>query len=494
LTLRRSEFNPADANWNLNMARPPKKKQNAVHAAISSWLDTLPLPLLESLANQLNTDPVDAKQLLVDRAPKRWVVYEPMVLLPSGSFTPHPWPALLESATPPQKEALWTAILRHLSPPKPKPPLTHLAINEGIPLHLNNNNNNNNNNNATPSQSAAREPAQRGPEQPQDTENLLRAPTALHPLHGSFGPATTTTSPSSSRPTQEDFRSALWVSTTQNGIVQTWAPRHTMFSRGNIKEKARLLSFHQSPSSSSSPLPSSSLRREALRGGGGQKKWAVAVDLYAGIGYFAFSYARLGMRVLCWELNPWSVEGLRRGAEANGFSVRVVTPPPPSGTEEEGGGGGGGEEIDLAEVLFGEGEEESQIVVFLEDNRGAAGRVREARERMMMMSGPARWEVVHVNCGFLPSSQGVWRDAWEIMQTAGGGAGWLHLHENVGVGDIEGRREQIQALFDRWKSESGVDGGAKDAKVEHVELVKTYAPGVWHCVFDVFITRTKCVE
>ncbi|KAK3304097.1 S-adenosyl-L-methionine-dependent methyltransferase [Chaetomium strumarium] len=471
-----------------NMARPPKKKQNPVHAAISSWLDTLPLPLLESLANQLNTDPADAKKFLVERAPKRWVVYEPMVLLPSGSFTSHPWPALLECATPSQKEALWIGILQHLSRGNSKPALTHLAINEGIPLHLNN---------VTPSQSAC-EPAQRRTEQ--DTENLLRAPTALQPLHGSFGPdpPTTTTSSSSSRPTQEDFRSALWVSTTQNGIVQTWVPRHTMFSRGNIKEKARLLSFHHhhqhSPSSPSppppSPSPSSSSSPAARRARkGGEKdalrgKWAV--DLYAGIGYFAFSYARLGMRVLCWELNPWSVEGLRRGAEANGFSVRVVAPPPPqSGTEWEGGGGRGGggesEVDDLAEVLGGG----SQIVVFLEDNRHAAGRVREARERIV---GPARLEVVHVNCGFLPSSQGVWRDAWEIMQTGGCGAGWLHLHENVGVGDIEGRREQIQALFDRWKREGG-DGGAGDAKVEHVELVKTYAPGVWHCVFDVFIKK-----
>ncbi|KAK4236707.1 S-adenosyl-L-methionine-dependent methyltransferase [Achaetomium macrosporum] len=448
------------------MTRPPKKKQNPIHASISSWLDTLPLPFLESLANQLNADAANAKQLLVDRAPKRWVVYEPMVLLPSGSFTAAPWPALLKSVAPPQKEALWTAILHHLSPSNSKPPLTHLAINEGIPLHLSHRNNSA----TTPSQSTGEPGRQQQPSE--EEENLLRAPAALHPLHGSFGPAPST-STSSSRPTQADFRSALWVSTTQNGIVQTWAPRHTMFSRGNIKEKARLLSFH-SPSSSSSSNSRHTARvrkKETLRG-----RWAV--DLYAGIGYFAFSYARLGMQVLCWELNAWSVEGLRRGAEANGFSVRVVTPPS--------AGEGGGNEVDLAEVL-GLGNEEgdrSQIVVFLEDNRRAAGRVREARERI----GAEQLEVVHVNCGFLPSSEGVWRDAWEIVQTGSGGDVWLHLHENVGVGDIEGRKEQVQALFDRWKRERG-DGGPKEAKVEHVELVKTYAPGVWHCVFDVFITR-----
>ena len=42
---------------------------------------------------------------------------------------------------------------------------------------------------------------------------------------------------------------------------------------------------------------------------------SVLWDLYAGIGYFAFSYAKAGVgKVLCWEINPWSVDGLRRGA------------------------------------------------------------------------------------------------------------------------------------------------------------------------------------
>ena len=125
----------------------------------------------------------------------------------------------------------------------------------------------------------------------------------------------------------------------------------------------------------------------------------------------------------------------------------------------------------LAEWLAG-GE---QIVVVLEDNRFAAGRV--ARLGGLL-------EVVHVNCGFLPSSEGVWRDAWAMV---GGGDGWLHLHENVGVGEIEARRGAVQGLLDQW----GEEEEGKEARVEHVELVKTFAPGVWHCVFDVFITRSN---
>ncbi|KAL2184920.1 hypothetical protein L209DRAFT_732282 [Thermothelomyces heterothallicus CBS 203.75] len=422
------------------IGRPPKQRQNALQAAISSWLDSLPPVLVESMTERVAADAganVDTKQLLLAGAPKRWVVYEPMVLLPSGSFTNQPWPALLSSLDPSQREALWTAILGQLSPAN-KPPLTHLAINEGIPLHLP----------SRPSGTGGDDnPA--GEEEHKE-ENLLRSPTRLQPLHGSFG-----NSSPPANPTPSDFDSALWVSTKQNGLVQTWAPLHTMFSRGNIKEKARLLS---SSSSSSS-----------------RRQRQYAVDLYAGIGYFAFSYARLGLRVLCWELNPWSVEGLRRGAAANGFSVRVVE----KKEEEE-------EEEEEEDVLAGD----EQIVVFLEDNRHAAGRIRGWRAR----SGGGI-EVLHVNCGFLPSSQPVWKDAWGMVVSGDGeGQSWLHLHENVGVADIETRRAEIQELFDGWATEENQKqgaGGQRTARVEHVELVKTYAPGVWHCVFDVSITRSN---
>lgn len=463
------------------MARPPKPKQNPVQTAVRIWLDSLPATLLESLneqlgpsnANKTGMDINGIKQTLLDRAPKRWVVYEPMVLLPSGSFSSAPWPSLLSSLTPSQKEPLWTAVLHHISPSPSKPPLTHLAINEGIPLHL------------------SKPPLPPSPPPPTTTahdnneeehqqatrpeENLLRAPTSLHPLYGAFGPSVSSSS-SSSPPTPADFAAALWVTTKQNGLHQTWAPLHTMFSRGNVKEKARLLAFH----SSSPPSPSQQhpwhprhprrlLPARALRG-----KWAV--DLYAGIGYFTLSYAALGLRVLCWELNPWSVEGLRRGARMNGFEVRVVTPPPAVSPGED------GEEEEVVvdmEALFNDG---AQIVVFLEDNAFAAHRVREAHARGLVK----RDEVVHVNCGFLPSSEGVWRDAFGMV----GGEGWLHLHENVGVGEIEGRKGAVQGLFDEWTREDGEEEG-KEATVEHVELVKTYAPDVWHCVFDVFITRSS---
>jgi tRNA wybutosine-synthesizing protein 2 len=447
---------------------------------------------LDSLVDRLITDTGvnstnDAKQLLLARAPKRWVVYEPMVLLPSGSFSAQPWPALLSSLTSAQKEPLWTAILARLSPVNAKPPLTHLAINEGIPLHL------------TQSPDEQRQEGEAHDENKDEKENLLRAPTNLQPLYGDFG-ALPSSSPSSP-PTSADFTSALWVSTTQNGLVQTWSPLHTMFSRGNIKEKARLLSFHSPNTTTSSLTPAQQQRRTMLNPQGSaqaqaqakvqrrvvapgkKEKWAV--DLYAGIGYFVFSYARLGMRVLCWEVNPWSVEGLRRGAERNGFSVRVIIPP--SSTPAAGVGGNSSGEIGLEDddIITASTE---QIIVFLEDNALAAGRIAAARRQ--------GWagEVVHVNCGFLPSSEGVWRDAFGMVDRQG----WLHLHENVGVQDIDARKGEVQGIFDRWRTEDDgnerQEGREAEVEVEHVELVKTYAPGVWHCVFDVFIKRSSAVE
>ncbi|KAK5660705.1 hypothetical protein OQA88_12070 [Cercophora sp. LCS_1] len=374
----------------MSKKRPPKPpKPNPITSAISSWLTALP-------------DPPSDPDSLLTTAPKRWVVYEPLILLPSGSFTSSPWMSLLPSLPPDQQSSLWISILKSIAPK-----CTHLAINEGIPL--------------------------RDASSSSQQENTLRSPSGLRLLYGNFGPADVAS------PTPQDFDTAFWASARQNGIIQTWAPRWTMFSRGNIKEKARLLDFHAH-------------HQEGL--GHGRvvtTRNAWAVDLYAGIGYFVFSYAKLGMRVLCWEINPWSVEGLRRGAVANGFSVRVVR----------------GDELgDNKKIKLG-GE---QVVVFEESNEMCAARMEDLE-----------LEVLHVNCGFLPTSLPSWKTAWKVVVKKGG---WCHLHENVGVEDIERRKQEVQDMFGDWGRDEGVE-----CTMEHVELVKTFAPGVWHCVFDVYVHR-----
>ena len=424
--------------------RPPKQKApNPIASAVQEWLTTLPSEFLERLGHQLAAHPSSlsaaAADLLVSTAPKRWVLYEPMVLLPSGSFSSEPWTSLLDALGADQAAGLWRRVLAAISR-SAREPMTHLAVNEGIPLHAGGG----------------------------GSENVLRSPSGLRILHGDFGPGNDDGGGAA------EYDAAFWVSTRQNGIFQTWAPRWTMFSRGNVKEKARLLDFHAAPASPARGGAGEEAARAEGRGETASRAAALAhrvrskadlaggwaVDLYAGIGYFAFSYARLGLRVLCWELNPWSVEGLRRAAVANRWSVRVVR---------------GDDLARLSTVDMVRGGE--QIVVLLEDNREASRRIAELRA-----AGSSSLDVLHVNCGFLPSSVDTWRPAWDIQRPSGRG-GWLHLHENVGLADLDTRRREIQEMLDRWAREAHE---SRHAHVEHIELVKTFAPDVWHCVFDVY--------
>ncbi|KAI1369022.1 S-adenosyl-L-methionine-dependent methyltransferase [Xylaria arbuscula] len=463
--------------------KPPRQKRNPIEVAINQWYERH-----ETLPKDHNVSD------LVTQAPKRWTAYGSLVLLPAGSFTSDAWRNALNSTIGSSREPvdegkntneddekprgpklLWRMILDEISS-SPKAKLTHLAVNEGIPLHS-----------KTSDDGPSDQPLGHA------SENILRSPGGLRMLYGDFGPSTPA---QPGKVTEDDFSHAFWVSTKQNGITQTWAPRWTMFSRGNIKEKARLLDFHDAKNSTSitkdqqdRDLPH---RRIPLK----QRQGTVAVDLYAGIGYFAFCYATLGFRVLCWELNPWSVEGLRRGAEANGWSVRVVHPTPETSDCSR------GEEKMLREILAG-GE---TIVVFLEDNTRAAGRIRRLDElsresktqhkeneddRNGSSTELRMSRITHVNCGLLPTSQGSWGTAWEIASEAQ--RAWFHIHENVGVSDIETMKEEIRGWFAERARSLEASGDADThtgVRAEHVELVKTFAPGVWHCVFDLYVKRS----
>ncbi|PBP27748.1 tRNA wybutosine-synthesizing protein [Diplocarpon rosae] len=395
--------------------RPPRPKAaHPIEAAVGSWLETLPVGLLESVE-------LTAAELLAI-TPRRWVVYPPMVLLPAGSFGAE-WAFLGLGDMSPHVETLWELMLHRIGEKEGKGRLTHLAVNSGIPSRK------------TPAPGADRSPDR---EERAGAENILRTPSGLIMLHGHFGPRL---SPEQ-EPTETDFAAAFWVRTKQNGIVQIWAPRYTMFSRGNVKEKARLLAFHTSGRTHGTRRLSS-----------GSLESASAIDLYAGIGYFVFSYAKMGLqKVVGWELNPWSAEGLRRGALANGWSVKIVRD---------------GTEADLRQ---------HQIVVFVEDNRKAPARLPRP-----IASRAGLGDVKHINCGLLPTSARAWSTALQLMQRDG----WLHLHENVGRADVPARSAEIERVLEAWLRAAQDE---RVARVEHVELVKTFAPGVWHCVFDVYIT------
>ncbi|RKF61107.1 tRNA wybutosine-synthesizing protein 2 [Erysiphe neolycopersici] len=380
--------------------RPKKKLENPIDTAIICWFEKIPAEILTNLNLNLN------QFLLI--SPKRWVLYYPMVLLPSGSFESK-WSTIFKnftvSLTSKCASGLWELILFEIGKREGKGELTHLAINSGIPRFEVCSGSN------------------------ETGENILRTPSGLIPLFGNFGP---NLSPLSI-PAQQDFDDAFWVRTKQNGIVQIWAPRYTMFSRGNFKEKERILKFHSGGDLSKNEISKAS-----------------AVDLYAGIGYFLFSYVKMGFgKVFGWELNPWSVEGLRRGALANGWSTKVIR------SDDE--------------LLW----TDEKIFIFLENNNLAY---------IKLMQLGALGNIKHVNCGLLPSSINSWETALQCIVSEG----WLHLHENVGQKEISTRASEIEQICQRW-----LDVSNDTVNVKHTELVKTFAPQIWHCVFDVYLKKYK---
>lgn len=404
----------------------PTAKCNPLHSALLSTLQGLQHILLDPL----DLDPAS----LVSHFPDSYTLYQPMLLLPHTTFSSPPWQTLLSAHPPssPTLQPLWQNLAKAVN-------ATHIALNSPIPLQTQL---------RTPSPNS--NSSSLAPNSTTGNDNILRIPLNITPLFGNFGP--TPTPRSLATPTASDFAQAFWVHTTQHGIHQTWAPLYTMFSRGNITEKARVAAL-------ATEDVSSSLSREVT----------AAADLYAGIGYFAFSYRKAGVKpVICWELNPWSVEGLRRGARLNRWTVQVRSEDDASGAQAQ---------TDLAPGETAD----SDFIVFPMSNACAV--------TVLPHLGEVGARVRRVNLGLLPSSEKSWETAVRILLRSQHEAScWIHAHENVAVGDIKKRTGEVEAEFQRLVDRWGGEGERKQsASVRHVERVKMYAPGVAHCVFDVYI-------
>lgn len=409
--------------------RPPKCA-NVLQAGVKDFLNN---PASRALIDELGFRDDDITSAL----PKRFTVYEPLLLLPANTFqAPLPWATFYAALTPHQRDELYASIAKHCR----RLGVTHIAVNAPIAL------------------------TNRG------EENRIRSPTSLVPLYGDFGqgPPTSATGDENAQPGESELERAFWVRTVQNnGIVQIWAPLYTMFSRGNITEKARILG--QGPSQDTFP----GLDEDSLQGHSVAE--ISVVDMYAGIGYFVFSYLKRGVkRVWGWELNGWSVEGLRLGCEANGWGCRVLR------VQKDGA-------LDMSlEELAGNLTENDRVVIFHGDNRYSAGVLNEIQR---LMENQGTWNSVrHVNLGLLPSSRASWDNACKVLDSGHGG--WLHVHENVDVREVEEMKAKIIADLTilRQSSQTG-QGVLSNAVVKccHVEHVKTYAPGVMHCVFDIHL-------
>ncbi|GEQ67830.1 hypothetical protein JCM33374_g1496 [Metschnikowia sp. JCM 33374] len=199
-----------------------------------------------------------------------------------------------------------------------------------------------------------------------------------------------------------------------------------MFSRGNIKEKKRVLDTFRD------------LNGKAV------------IDLYAGIGYFTLSYLANGATVFCWEINPWSIEGLIRGLQKNGYKYKLFRR-----TDNVA-------EHDLNNFIA----QGIRAFVFHESNEYAP-------ERLANMGVV---EISHINLGLLPSS----KPSWPMVRAATAAAKertMVHVHENVHKDKFTELRQEISEFF--------------DGRVTHLEKVKTFAPDVWHVVVDVLLHTSQ---
>ena len=156
------------------------------------------------------------------------------------------------------------------------------------------------------------------------------------------------------------------------------------------------------------------------------------LDLYAGIGYFTLSFlVHANVRfVYCCEINPNSIESLRRNMVLN--------------------------KIDA-----------SRYKIFEGDNAKTTADLINRVDR--------------VNLGLLPSSELGWDPAIRALKVDGG---TMHIHHNVHV-------DHQQSFLDHMKGRlEGIIMKYEDKKhwtvnIVHCEHVKWYAPKISHMVVDV---------
>ena len=194
-----------------------------------------------------------------------------------------------------------------------------------------------------------------------------------------------------------------FVKFVDHGIHYEFDAARVMFSSGNVTERRRIGAMDMSGET--------------------------IVDAFAGIGYYSFPMiVNAGAaHVHACEMNPPSIAGLVRGAEANGIADRM--------TVHEG------------------------------DNQKSLPQLKGIADRCHL--------------GLLPSSEAVWGLCLQALKSKGG---WLHVHMNVKEEEISDWKsstiEQLQSLADSMKLGFTIRGG-------HLERVKWYAPYVRHVVFDV---------
>ncbi|OAP64866.1 hypothetical protein AYL99_00838 [Fonsecaea erecta] len=437
----------------------------------STWI-----PAAKEDGEQEASLPAALTTLAAADMPRRYTLYPPLLLLPPNFPTQNPqWTAFYHALSEVDRVELFRCIAEKGFKGMG---VSRVAINAPIAAEVDKDQD------GADGVGDVKEPVDVTVQDPTAKEqNVLRCPSGLVPVYGDWGamPDATQHRDRILHPTAKDFDEAFWTSTSQHqGILQCWAPLYTMFSRGNISEKARILGLQ-------SHFPG--LGQSELHQPVGDVD---VVDFYVGIGYFASCYLARGVRrVYGFDLNPWSIEGLRRGCERNGWRCLIVRIGEAGTLQGQGAIRELVEEIERGDQT-GNPEGVVRCVAFLGNNKWAWKVLEEMRhgygrvDKDKRKTG-LRLNVRHANLGLLPSSTASWPDGVKVVtglnEDASGG--WLHVHENVDVQQIKAMEgkivREIDVLVQREAPYPYAVSGA------HVEQVKTYAPGVMHCVFDIEI-------
>ncbi|GMM32972.1 tRNA(Phe) (4-demethylwyosine(37)-C(7)) aminocarboxypropyltransferase [Saccharomycopsis crataegensis] len=355
---------------------------------------------LREFADQRNIQ----KSHLPSKLPKKWSIYPPMVLFGANTFDDQDWGLFFHKNNIHENE-FYRQLLDYCFKDQEEE-ITHIAINKPIPLS---------------NIDSAR-------------ENIKRIPLNILPIYGDFGPE-----PSLNmihNPTSTDLQNAFWCHSKQNGVYQYWAPRFIMFSRGNIKEKIRIFETFDNIAGND------------------------IIDLYAGIGYFTLCYLKKDCRKLyAWELNPWSIEGLKKGCEKNGFKYQVIRNNMP--------------------WIY---DPTARIYIFNESNEFAPQRFGELSS---ILATSQILRLTHINLGLLPSSKPSWEISMEIIKNFKISDldldSIVHVHENVHIREFDSFIKSTESELSKLVNNTG---SKYNVKYLHLERIKTYAPDVWHVCVD----------
>ncbi|KAF9147073.1 tRNA methyltransferase tyw3 [Linnemannia schmuckeri] len=284
--------------------------------------------------------------------------------------------------------------------------------------------------------------------------------------------ASTTSTNSDVLPTPSNFQKAYWSETCQNQVFYTWSPMFTMFSAGNITEKERVAKNR----------PLFDARNK------------VVVDLYAGIGYFTLVYLiHAGAKVVhACEWNPWSVEGLVRGAERNGVSWKryldeIVRIKKDHGQKEP------GQEQEQQPFTTGHPTPCHPPPPQLITTTTTTTTIKKRKDYGQLIVYPgdnAQWieyfenTAHHVNLGLIPTAEPGWVLGVRALCPLEGG--YLHVHHNIRVGEEESFKsyllQSLRDLFSTWKKCNKEEWSIE---IRHMENVKSFAPLVFHYVVDI---------